>query len=49
MLALGHENTAAHGTPAEEHLSIKQQYLKMIEQYPLVKELKDKLKLELDY
>ena len=35
--------------PAEEHLSSKQQYLKMIEQYPLVKELKDKLKLELDY
>ena len=35
--------------PAEEHLSTKQQYLKMIEQYPLVKELKDKLKLELDY
>jgi DNA polymerase-3 subunit gamma/tau len=33
----------------EEHLSTKQQYLKMIEQYPLVKELKDKLKLELDY
>ena len=33
----------------EEHLTIKQQYLKMIEQYPLVKELKDKLKLELDY
>jgi DNA polymerase-3 subunit gamma/tau len=32
-----------------EHLSTKQQYLKMIEQYPLVKELKDKLKLELDY
>ena len=35
--------------PAEEHLSTKQQYLKMIEQYPLVKELKDKLRLELDY
>lgn len=35
--------------PVEEHLSTKQQYLKMIEQYPLVKELKDKLRLELDY
>ena len=35
--------------PAEERLSTKQQYLKMIEQYPLVKELKDKLRLELDY
>ncbi|HEY8688823.1 MAG TPA: DNA polymerase III subunit gamma/tau [Chitinophagaceae bacterium] len=33
----------------EEHLSSKQQYLKMIEQYPLVKELKDKLRMELDY
>ena len=30
-------------------LSKKEQYLKMIEQYPLVKELKDKLRLELDY
>ena len=35
--------------PIEERLSTKQQYLKMIEQYPLVKELKDKLRLELDY
>ena len=35
--------------PVEEHLSSKQQYLKMIEQYPLVKELKDKLRMELDY
>jgi DNA polymerase-3 subunit gamma/tau len=34
---------------AEEHLSTKQQYLKMIEEYPLVKELKDRLKMELDY
>lgn len=33
----------------EEHLNNRQQYLKMIEQYPLVKELKDKLRLELDY
>ncbi len=30
-------------------LSRKEQYLKMIEQYPLVKELKDRLRLELDY
>lgn len=34
---------------AEVHLTSKQQYLKMIEEYPLVKELKDKLKLQLDY
>jgi DNA polymerase III subunit gamma/tau len=30
-------------------LSSKEQFHKMIEQYPLVKELKDRLKLELDY
>ncbi|GAC1586064.1 MAG: DNA polymerase III subunit gamma/tau [Ginsengibacter sp.] len=34
---------------AEIHLNSKQQYLKMIEEYPLVKELKDRLKLQLDY
>lgn len=33
----------------EIHLNSKQQYLKMIEEYPLVKELKDRLKLQLDY
>ncbi len=35
--------------PAEKALSSKEQYLKIIEEYPLVKELKDRLKLELDY
>ncbi len=35
--------------PVEKHLTIKEQYLKMIEEYPMVKELKDKLRLELDY
>jgi DNA polymerase-3 subunit gamma/tau len=30
-------------------LTSKEQYQKMIEQYPLVKELKDRLRLELDY
>jgi DNA polymerase-3 subunit gamma/tau len=30
-------------------LTRKEQYLKIIEQYPLVKEMKDRLKLELDY
>ncbi|CAN5357274.1 hypothetical protein BH09BAC2_BH09BAC2_21630 [soil metagenome] len=34
---------------AEKHLSTKDQYLKMIEEYPLIKELKDGLRLELDY
>jgi len=35
--------------PIEIPLSSKDQFLKMIEQYPMVKELKDKLRLELDY
>ncbi|MEP6595649.1 MAG: DNA polymerase III subunit gamma/tau [Ginsengibacter sp.] len=35
--------------PAEKHLTAREQYLKMIEEYPLVKELKDRLKLDLDY
>ena len=34
---------------AEEHLSTRQQYLKIIEEYPLVKQLKDRLGLQLDY
>jgi DNA polymerase III subunit gamma/tau len=33
----------------EKPLSMREQYLKMIEQYPLVKELKDRLNLDLDY
>jgi len=36
-----------NGTPAP--LSAREQYQKMIEQYPLVKELKERLRLELDY
>jgi DNA polymerase-3 subunit gamma/tau len=34
---------------AEEHLNARQQYLRMIEEYPLVKEIKDRLKLDLGY
>jgi DNA polymerase-3 subunit gamma/tau len=34
--------------PAEKVLSSKEQYFKIIEEYPLVKELKDRLKLTLD-
>ncbi len=34
---------------ADEHLSTKDQYLKIIEEYPLVKQLKDRLGLQLDY
>jgi DNA polymerase-3 subunit gamma/tau len=33
----------------EISLSAKEQFIKMAEQYPMVKELKDRLKLELDY
>jgi len=35
--------------PAEKPLNRREQFIKMIEQYPLVKELKDRLRLELDY
>jgi DNA polymerase-3 subunit gamma/tau len=35
--------------PTEKTLNAREQYLKIIEEYPLVKELKDKLRLELDY
>lgn len=34
---------------ADEHLNIKQQYLKIIEEFPLVKQLKDRLGMQLDY
>jgi DNA polymerase III subunit gamma/tau len=39
------EQPVQHDLP----LSSKEQYQKIIEQYPLVKELKDKLRMELDY
>jgi DNA polymerase-3 subunit gamma/tau len=38
-----------HQQKIEIPLSSKEKFLKMAEQYPLVKELKDRLKLELDY
>ncbi len=37
------------GEITEKPLSSREQYLKIIEEYPLVKELKDRLRLELDY
>ena len=37
------------GQPTERPLNTREQYLKIIEEYPLVKELKDRLRLELDY
>ncbi|HEX6224214.1 MAG TPA: hypothetical protein VFZ52_07375, partial [Chryseolinea sp.] len=42
------EKTIEH-SPTDVPLSRKEQYLKIIEQYPMVKELKDRLGLELDY
>lgn len=35
--------------PADSPLTSREQFFKMTEQYPLVKELKDRLRLELDY
>lgn len=34
---------------AERPLSAKEQYIKLVEEYPMVKELRDKLRLELDF
>jgi DNA polymerase-3 subunit gamma/tau len=42
------ENTGQNSS-IETPLSSREQFQKMAEQYPLVKELKDKLRLELDY
>jgi DNA polymerase III subunit gamma/tau len=36
-------------TPVEKPLSTKEQFMRMTEKYPLVKDLKDRLGLELDY
>jgi hypothetical protein len=42
------ENENNH-SEQEKHLTTKEQYLKVIEEYPLVKQLKDRLGLQLDY
>ena len=42
------ENTGSN-SPIEAPLTSREQFQKMAEQYPLVKELKDRLRLELDY
>jgi hypothetical protein len=31
------------------HLTPKDQFIKLVEEYPLVKELKDRLRLDLEY
>ena len=43
------EEKAGEKLPVEISLTAREQFQKMAEQYPLVKELKDRLKLELDY
>jgi DNA polymerase-3 subunit gamma/tau len=43
------ERENAEEEPADRPLNKREQFLQMVEQYPLVKELKDRLKLELDY
>ncbi len=43
------EENAENRPQIEITLSSKEQFLKMTEQYPLIKELKDRLRLELDY
>ncbi|MBL0154299.1 MAG: hypothetical protein IPP93_12755 [Chitinophagaceae bacterium] len=43
------EEKAGDRPVLEVTLTSKEQFLKMSEQYPLVKELKDRLRLELDY
>jgi DNA polymerase-3 subunit gamma/tau len=43
------EENKQDGPPKEVSLTAKEQFLRMTEQYPLVKELKERLRLELDY
>ena len=43
------EEIPGNKTKAEIPLSSREQFQKLIEEYPLLKELKDRLKLELDY
>jgi len=43
------EKNTGQEEPVERNLSKREQYQQIIEQYPLVKELKDRWKLELDY
>jgi len=43
------EREAPTEEPADRPLNKREQFMQIVEQYPLVKELKDRLKLELDY
>jgi hypothetical protein len=35
--------------PVEQVMSRKDQYLKMVERYPIIKNMRDQLNLDLDY
>jgi DNA polymerase-3 subunit gamma/tau len=43
------ENIHAEEEPGDRPLNRREQFIQIVEQYPLVKELKDRLRLELDY
>ena len=43
------EQSVIQQEPAEKALNKRQQFQIIAEQYPLVKELKDRLRMELDY
>ncbi|GGB05949.1 DNA polymerase III subunit gamma/tau [Puia dinghuensis] len=43
------EKEAVDEEPADRPLNKREQFIQIVEQYPLVKELKDRLRLELDY
>jgi DNA polymerase-3 subunit gamma/tau len=43
------EEPAGHQPPSEGMLSSKEQFQEIVKQFPLVQELKDRLRLELDY
>ena len=43
------EKAAETGEPTDRPLNKREQFQQIVEQYPLVKELKDRLRLELDY
>jgi DNA polymerase III subunit gamma/tau len=42
-------DSPVHNVQIEKTLNKKEQFLQIVEQYPMVRELKDKLRLELDY
>lgn len=43
------EKEADNSTPSERPLNSREQYQQLITEYPLIKELRDRLRLELDY